>query len=211
MAFKDLVSSICNLKSSSVGATVSARMDAFERTGRGSINSIFRELCFCLLTANYSAEGGIRIQSAIGGGFLTMPRDSLTESLKTLGYRFPNVRAKYIVNARDHLPVLSGVVQSNDEFSSRSWLVENVLGLGYKEASHFLRNVGMKNLAIIDFHIVDLLVEHGIITRPKSKSLRKQAYLEIESELATLADAASITQGELDLYLWYLETGKILK
>ena len=93
----------------------------------------------------------------------------------------------------------------------RDWLAENVYGLGYKEASHFLRNIGATDLAIIDFHIVDVLVREGLIAKPKSKSLSAKRYLEIERVLKGLAGELGITLAELDLYLWYLETGKIQK
>ena len=78
-----------------------------------------------------------------------------------------------------------------------------------KEASHFLRNIGFKDYAIIDFHIVDLLVNHSLIEKPKTITPKK--YLEIENLLRELAEKTSLSLGELDLYLWYKETRKILK
>src|SRR3989344_905792 len=87
--------------------------------------------------------------------------------------------------------------------------VENVKGFGMKESSHFLRNIGVKDIAIIDFHIVDLLVAEGLIQRPKS--LSREKYLEIEDVLIGLANKVNLSLAELDLYLWYIETGKVLK
>jgi len=81
--------------------------------------------------------------------------------------------------------------------------------LGLKEASHFLRNIGFDDYAIIDFHIVDLLVKENLIKRPKT--ITPKIYLEIETVLKKLAIQVNLTLAELDLYLWYLETGKILK
>lgn len=81
-----------------------------------------------------------------------------------------------------------------------------------KEASHFLRNIGYKNLAIIDFHIIDLLVKENLIKFDrKKKSLTKNKYLEFEKILKNLAEKCQVNLAELDLYLWYLETGKVLK
>lgn len=88
--------------------------------------------------------------------------------------------------------------------------MENIKGLGYKEASHFLRNIGFTNLAIIDFHIVDLLIKNGLLNE-KPKSLSKKKYIEIEDILKEIAEDLNLSLGELDLYLWYMETGKILK
>ena len=63
--------------------------------------------------------------------------------------------------------------------------------------------------AIIDFHIIDLLVDYKIIN--KSKSLTKKNYLKIENILRGIANKTDLSLAELDLYLWYMETGKILK
>jgi len=104
---------------------------------------------------------------------------------------------------------LGEIVQIHDGNALREWIVENVKGLGYKEASHFLRNVGFDDYAIIDFHIVDLLVDYKLIEKPKTITKRK--YMAIESLLKKLARKTNLTLAELDLYLWYMETGKILK
>jgi len=80
-----------------------------------------------------------------------------------------------------------------------------------KEASHFLRNVGHKDYSIIDFHIVNFLVRHGLLEPLKSKSLTKKKYLEIENILEKISEKTNLSLGELDLYLWFDETGKVLK
>ncbi len=142
--------------------------------------------------------------------FLTIPETELARKLKQLGHRYPNARAEYIVNARQHMRSIKNLFDKfNDEKRLREWLVKNVKGLGYKEASHFLRNIGYKNLAIIDFHIIDVLVKHDIVEKPKTLTRRK--YLEIEDILRKIAVRLELNLAELDLYLWYVETGKILK
>ena len=147
----------------------------------------------------------------MGNKFCTMDEARLAKKLKMLGHRFPNARAKYIAEARKYRVDLNNVISTCSSFDIREWLAENVKGLGYKESSHFLRNIGVTDLAIIDFHIIDILVKHKLIKRPKSKTLTKKKYLEIERVLANLAAKANVTLAELDLYLWYMETGKILK
>lgn len=189
---------------------VDARISEFAELGRKDEKAIFSEMCFCILTANYSAEGGIRIQKALGNGFATLPEATLASRLKALGHRYPNARAKYIVEARKHLGSLKRIVSSaSDDAGLREWLVTNVKGLGYKEASHFLRNIGFTDLAILDFHIIDILERCGAIQRPKT--LTKNKYLEIERVLKGFAARIGVNLAELDLYLWYLETGKMLK
>ena len=202
-----LVERIEELKKSNVRITIEERVREFESvSGR---KRIFSELCFCILTANYSASGGMKIQEAIGDGFLTLDESELEKRLRELGHRFPKARASYIVAAREKLDALLEALKHLNGEELRSWIVKNIKGIGYKEASHFLRNIGRLDYAIIDFHIIDLLVREGLIERPKT--LTKKRYLEIESVLRDLGKRTGLRLGELDLYLWYLETGKILK
>ncbi len=200
---------IKKLRSSRVAEEVKKRMEEFEAR-RGDEEKIFSELCFCILTANFSAAGAIKIQKALHEAFMNMPEKELAVELKRLGHRFPNTRAKYIVEARKWRGRLEEIINEfDDERKLREWLVKNVKGFGYKEASHFLRNIGFKNIAIIDYHILDLLERYGLIKKPRSLTGKK--YKEIEKILANIAEMSGMTLAELDLYLWYMETGKVLK
>ena len=167
----------------------------------------FSELCFCLLTAGFRADRSIKIQEEIGLGFHTLPERKLAKKLKKLGHRFPNARANYICKARKSR--LNQILEKKDSNEVRDLLIKNIKGLGYKEASHFLRNIGYDDFAIIDFHIIDLLVRNEIIDKPKILTPKK--YLEIEKVLGNIAKKAGMSLAELDLYLWCMETGKIWK
>ena len=205
-----LLESIENLKNSEVKNLVNTRIREFKENGAKSNGEIFIELCFCILTANFNAEKAIKIQTEIGKDFLTLPESQLAEKLKRLGHRYPNTRAKYIVKARKYKDSLKNVISSfNAEDELREWLVKNIKGIGYKEASHFLRNIGYTNFAIIDFHITDLLARYKLLEKPKT--LTKKEYFKIESLLREIAEKSNLNLAELDLYLWYMETGKILK
>jgi len=171
-------------------------------------DEFFSELCFCLLTANFNAEKSVVIQSKLKNDFLISDEKMLSIKLRELGHRYPNTRAKFIVEARKKKGKIEKIRQLSDQ-EARTWLVNNIKGIGMKEASHFLRNIGFKNLAIIDFHVIDLLVRYKLIKKPKT--LTKKKYLSIEKVLKKIAKELNITLAELDLYLWYLETGKILK
>ncbi|MFA5382303.1 MAG: N-glycosylase/DNA lyase [Candidatus Micrarchaeia archaeon] len=192
---------------SEIKSKINLRLMEFKQ--RKTANEIFKELCFCILTANYTAEGGIRIQKSINNGFLTLNEEELKERLKKEKYRFPNIRADYIYSNRNKIIDLKKTLEQKKGNELREWIVKNIKGIGYKEASHFLRNIGYLNYAIIDFHIIDLLVKHKLIKKPKT--LTKNKYLEIEKILTKIAKKLNITLGELDLYLWYIETGKVLK
>jgi len=206
----ELLEAVKRLKRSPVRRLVETRIREFKALGKKPSSELFKELCFCILTANFNAERGIKIQEAIGDGFLTLSESELAERLRSLGHRYPRARARYIVEARRYAYVLGElIVKLGSGSAVRKWLVENIRGVGYKEASHFLRNIGFTDLAIVDFHIVNLLTRYGLIKHPKT--LTKKRYLEIEQLLRRIAERLGLTLAELDIYLWYLETGKVLK
>jgi N-glycosylase/DNA lyase len=209
---EQLIKQIKDLQNSAIKEVIDKRILEFKKLGNRNSNEIFKELCFCLMTANFSAKGGIKIQNALGNELIDLPENQLAIRLKSLGHRFPNARAKYIAGCREFKEKIKEKLKSfSEDEERREWLVENIKGIGMKEASHFLRNIGYSNIAIIDFHIVDLLVANGLIEQPKSKSFTRKRYIEIEQVLKKLSDKVGIKLGELDLYLWYKETGEVLK
>lgn len=206
---KTLIEKINLLKKEPIAEIISQRMKEFEDYGAEKEDKVFSELCFCLMTANFQAEKCIQIQRDMERGFEILPQEELAKKLKEVGHRFWPQRAERIVLARDCKTELCSLVFNKSVKEMREWLVKNVKGLGMKESSHFLRNVGYKDVAIIDFHIVDLLVDEKLIERPKT--LTEKKYLEIEEVLKDLGKKVCLNLAELDLYLWYLETGKVLK
>lgn len=205
-----LIQTIEILKKDDISKIIQNRIKEFSSIKKSGTAKIFKELCFCIMTANCGAAKCIEVNDRIDKGFLNLPEEELVKKFKEFGYRFPNIRAKYIIDARNYISELESIINSNiDEIKLREWVVKNIKGIGYKEASHFLRNIGYKNLAIIDFHIVDLLVKYDLIEKPKS--MTKKKYLEIENVLKLIGRELHLDMAKLDLYLWYKETGKVLK
>jgi len=207
----NLVAKINQLRAGEVCKLIAKRMREFKNLGSEDNKHWFSELCFCILTANSTAKLGIKIQRELGAdGFLTFSRRALTRALRKAGHRFYNTRAQYIVEARKFADIKAIITRFEGTGQARDWLVKNVLGIGPKEASHFLRNVGYDDVAILDRHILSLMREHGLICRtPRTLGMKK--YLTIESRLKELAKRVGVSLGELDLYLWYTKTGEVLK
>lgn len=174
---------------------------------------LFRELCFCILTANTSSEMGTRVLAQLTDkDLLELDLKLLNSKLKTLSCRFYNKRSEYIVLARNVKNLKVELEKYSLSTDKRVFLARTVKGIGFKESSHFLRNTGHFDLAILDKHVKNILYEHNIISeRLRSKSLTESEYLEIENKLAKIAKTLNMTQGELDYYLWYMKTKKILK
>ena len=192
---------IKRLRKTKIKNIIKKRLKEFENQ-----KNWFSELCFCLLTANWKAEQSIAIQNKLKNKFLTLPLNRLKQELKQQGHRFWPQRAERICLARKHKNIKSILKKQKNP---REWLVKNIKGLGMKEASHFLRNVGYKDYAILDRHILKLMAEHNYIRVPKS--LTRKRYLELEAIFNTIADKLNMAPAELDLYMWYIQTGKILK
>jgi len=192
---------------------VDNRIAEFLEVNERGTEKWFEELTYCLLTAYSSARLGQLCVDALcdRDALLHGDLDQVVETLRTQGHRFAEKRAEYIVTARELAPTLKGTIQGfQDVKAAREWLAKSVKGLGWKESSHFLRNVGYLDVAIIDRHIISNMVDHGILEE-RPKSITKRRYLEYERILAEVAMRVRMTLGEMDLYLWYRKTGKVLK
>lgn len=199
-------------------AEIEKRISEFEAVWRGEPDErLWEEMVFCFFTGGCSARMGIRSVEAVRPILLTGAHSELAEALRGR-HRYPNARAGYIVASRDFLQEHCGLrlrekLESfDDDFERRDWLVKEkgIKGLGYKEASHFLRNIGLKGYAILDKHVLRSLAELGIIEDAAPPSTRAK-YLAAEEKLKQLARRVSIDFDELDLVLWSMKTGEILK
>jgi len=212
---ESLAASVIKLRDDpAVKSMVDERIAEFLEVRETDSDAWFEELTYCLLTAYSSARmGQLCVDAlcdcgALAGGSL----EEVAETLKCQGHRFAERRAEYIVEARKLAPDLKGIIQGFESTrEARRWLVENVKGLGWKESSHFLRNVGYLDVAIIDRHILSNMREHGLVTADGKKGLTKRRYLEYEGMLKRVAETLGMALGEMDLYLWYRKTGQVLK
>jgi N-glycosylase/DNA lyase len=208
MTKQDLLTTLQQLQHTPVKTLVDNRLSSFKTFQHQTDDAVFLELCFCLLTANCKANHCQTLQHDLGPLFLNGTPDDIKRELHTHHYRFPP-RAAYIIHARHYKNSLLTTLQSLPDEERRRWLVATFPGLGLKEASHFLRNIGYDNYAIIDTHIITILTRHRIIRKPRS--LTPKRYLHIETILRAIATDAGLTLSALDLYLWYQETGTIIK
>jgi N-glycosylase/DNA lyase len=193
---------------------VEDRMKEFRQVHEMDTYKWYEELVYCLLTAYASAVMGQKCVDALclDNVLLEGSEDDIRRVLVETGHRFPNKRSEYIYNTRTLAPVLKETIQGfHNSKEARKWLVENVKGLGWKEGSHYLRNIGFFDLAIIDRHILNNLREFELLEEDGKKGLTRKKYLAIEELLDVVAEKLQLEPGELDLYMWYRKTGKVLK
>jgi N-glycosylase/DNA lyase len=197
---------------------ISSALEAFATIGRaGDDRVLWEEMVFCFFTGGCSARMGINALEAVKPVLMTAGREELTQRLLGV-HRYPNARAGYVVHSREFLIEHCGMKLRDKLFGfecrteRRDWLVreKGIKGLGYKEASHYLRNIGFRGYAILDKHVLNCLAELGVIGDPKPPSTRSR-YLETEQAYIELAGKVEIDPDELDLVLWSMKTGIILK
>jgi len=174
----------------------------------------FYELLYCLLTPQSSAVTcaaaveELRRRNFAGTSFNPEP---ILRKPKQGYVRFHRMKARYLLEAKLRFPEIQKRLRNEvNTYQLRQWLVRNVRGLGMKEASHFLRNIGRTDVVILDRHILRNMVHYGVI-REIPKTLTVKKYLELEEQFNKFARSVGIPPDELDLLLWSQETGFILK
>ena len=196
---------------------IQKRLQEFKEVLRNIDDDVFAELCFCLLTPQSSAKTCWAAVSRLKERSLLLKGNPIEIQPQLNDVRFGDSKAKYIVEARDlftkdgRLYLKSHLSSFSNLFELREWMVENVKGLGYKEASHFLRNIGLgEEFAILDRHILRNLKRLDVIPEVPV-TITKKRYLEIEEKLRRFSREVGIPLAELDLLFWSRETGWIFK
>ncbi|HEX8147505.1 MAG TPA: hypothetical protein VF591_10025 [Pyrinomonadaceae bacterium] len=197
---------------------IRARLREFEEVWRTADDArLWEELVYCIFTAGASARMGLGSVEAVRHLLAGGTHEELAAAL-TGRHRYPNSRSGYIVVTREYLEgdcrlrLRERLEGFADPFERRDWLARSrgIKGLGYKESSHFLRNVGLRGYAILDKHILRCLSEVGVLDSPQPPATRAR-YLAAEQRLRDFARDVSIDFDELDLVLWSMKTGEILK
>jgi len=197
---------------------ITSRVEQFHRIWREQDKeAMFKELIFCLLTPQSKAKYcWAAVEELFRDDFIF--HANWRQIAEKLNYvRFRNTKAKRIERVSKNFAekrtciVFEILHNCNKNKVARDELVKQINGLGYKEASHFLRNIGRgQELAILDRHILKNLVELGVIEQTP-KTLTRKKYLDIEEKMVQFAQAINIPMEHLDLLLWAKQTGEVFK
>lgn len=200
-------------------AAIRARMAEFANLGAQADDAVlFEELVYCIFTAGASARMGLnsvaRIRRHLRNGSQTR-----LENLLVGAHRYPRARSGYIVHTRRYLQrdcelrLRERLASFGDDAEARrDFFARNpgIKGIGYKEASHYLRNIGYRGYAILDKHILRTLCEFGVLDSDQPPTTKKK-YLAVEERMRKFAAEVRINFDDLDLLLWSNKTGEILK
>lgn len=171
-------------------------------------HQIFRELSFCILSSGVGPKIAGQCVSAIGEKLVNGEENELLGRIGAI-HKYAENASRYIVFTREYLKkkhgfLLKSLVSSfEDRVERRDFFAKNpgIKGLGYMQASHFLRNLGFSGYAILDRNNLASLFELGV-TGEMKYPLTKKRYLETESLMTKAAHELGISLDEFDLLLW---------
>lgn len=201
-----------------IKTAVDTQLDSFRALwANGTENEIFTELLFCLCTPQSKARQAEKAVNLMReqGLLFSGDREALVPILSLV--RFKNQKAESVLRAqarfiKNGIPTIKAeLAEFQNPFEMRVFLTETVHGMGWKEASHFLRNIGLgADLAILDRHILRNMVTFGIIDEPVKAATGKN-YRELELKLTNWSEQLGIPMDRLDYVLWYKEAQDIFK
>lgn len=202
---------------SSIAPTITNRLnefiDVFESGGE---DLMFKEMCFCVCTPQTNAQKGWLAASLLEErNLFHASQEEIGAVLREAGVRFHKNKSRYIVQNRDKfygkIYSLLKLDTASDEVDLRNKLAKEVSGWGLKEASHFMRNVGLgKEVCILDRHILRQLNKFDVIPEVP-KMLPLKLYLDIEKKMKIFARDIKIRVEDLDFVFWYIAKGEVFK
>jgi len=191
-------------------SAIRSRLTEFAKVPR---EEYFYECVYCLLTPQSSAVNAGKAVLALREHDFQNKEINPEPLLHTKEYyiRFHKTKTKHLTEFKRLFPELFALLcDETPGRQVREWIVTNVQGMGWKEASHVLRNIGYRDLAILDRHILRNLVRAKVLNE-LPKTLTSKTYLSVEEKFLTFAQQLNIPMDELDLLFWSMETGAILK
>lgn len=203
---------------------IQQRLGEFKELREADDARLFRELVFVILTSQSSAKKCWEAAEKLDELDLLEngSKEEIAEILQNYDIQYEENKADYIVKNRKKLsqPTLSdpsGNIKLSQRIDpdklekTREQLVKDLQGVGWKAASHFLRNIGYGDkFAILSGYIMKKLYQLDIVNSSEPPQGEKE-YLDVEEKFRELAGELNIDTQVLDLLLWSMETGEIFK
>ncbi len=192
---------------------IRSRLEEFALVGTEP-ESTFYELCYCLCTPGTKARHAIAVMTELRQRCFyhrPIPAAQLEAILRMPSHyiRFHRTKARRLAKLHSIFPTVWQILYRDTPASERRrCLVDLVEGLGMKEASHFLRNTGVRVIAVLDRHVIFWMQQFGFPVRlPRNAT----EYEQTEALFFRFAEQLAILPEELDLLLWSLSTGEVLR
>jgi len=186
---------------------------SFER--RPTCREVWSSLLFCILSSQVRTSTAERAVAGVLGGVPFFEENvSSTDVYATvrkilvqsdIRYRFPEVRSRQIAQSWfAFAQVKECFYEYLDSFptqrDARFAVSASFPGLGLKQASMFLRDIGYADrLCVIDTHI---LWYYSRVCSPVKGVITTKRYLEVEEDLLETSDAFGVTPNLFDSAVW---------
>lgn len=183
-----------------------------------SEEELFAELASCILGSRITFEKAKTISELLKSNEL-LSLQYLIENPKRCESRIYSVlreqkclyarsKARYIVTSgtriyvKECTSIKEILKKAHDQYIARETLSKLCLGIGFKQASLFLRNIHYAdNLAILDTHVITYMRLMGF-KKELDKSLNRQLYLLYENQLRNYSKKFNTSVAQLDLSIW---------
>lgn len=195
-----------------------------------SENRLLSELVLCILSSQEKYEVALAMMKSLRGkNILRIPKNKsdfkeiksqIKSTLKnpvcfkvnekefSRRLRFFVRKAKYIIDTLENIYLndltIKGILKQEDCIQeTRKNIISYSCGLGPKQASMFLRNVGYhSDFAVLDKHVIDYMRIMGLTCVTDSSFSNMSAYEKIETKLKRYAETYNVNLLHLDLAIW---------
>jgi N-glycosylase/DNA lyase len=123
-------------------------------------------------------------------------------------YRYPKLRANHIRRTAEQIYMSNNSIKDillscNSEKIARAKIVSFAVGIGPKQASLFLRNIGYaRNLAILDSHILKYMSLVGLLPQLMRSVPTLNKYETIEQILYSYSEKFTTSLAYIDTAIW---------
>lgn len=161
-----------------------------------------------LLFLKDSCHGHKHFEHAIANALSEPIFPPVTYSGRWRRYRYPRLRANHIRRTAEAIYEAGDSIKhllhcSKNSIEARGQIISKAVGVGPKQASLFLRNIGYaEDLAILDTHVLRYISLLRLIPKTIRGVARLAAYESIEEVLQTYAEKLSAKLSCLDTAIW---------
>lgn len=193
-------------------------------------NKLLHELVLCILSSQEKYEVALAIMKVFKkNNILRIPLDNIefkknkNQIRHTLNnpvnflfnnkdyfrrLRFFHKKGNYIIDTLENiylnnLTINKILKQNNCSFETRKNIIKYSHGLGPKQASMFLRNIGFySEFAVLDKHVIDYMRIMGLTCIKENSFSSLTSYEKIENIFIKYAESINVNLLHLDLAIW---------
>ncbi len=178
-----------------------------------SLDYLWKRMAFCILSSNVRYETAQKAFQTLFAdqASVWVSADPATveanvqHALRLSGYRYPAIRAFQLAASwatlrKRYSDLVALFICEQDSAAIREFIVGEFSGIGFKQASMFLRDIGAAtDLAILDTHTISFM---NALLGTRIKVASRRSYLTAEQCFLEMAEAHGVRVSVLDTAIW---------